>query len=371
MPTEEEIIAREFLKDDEWWDAEYQGNMLDLEDEMVFPEYTLKFNGAPIAPVTGLQLLSGQSGHGKTQTATLLMSVYLGAQMESIELTWFPEERMPKVLYVDTEMEKGNTQLVVARISNLCGTSTAELKENLHVMRLREEESHEKIWKKILKAVYEIKPNVIFLDGLIDIVGDFNDNKESSQIIRKIMKVADHYNICMWAVMHQNPGSNKLVGHQGSIGERKSTMVLQTQKVVDDKERGLYHFEVENQKQRGQDVIPLKFRMQMFQLPSGRYNAYPCIDQPSQPIPPQAKNEPTNAEFVKNLSIPKDGMATRDFREAVKKAFSIGSTKADQKMWELEDEKYVTRGTNKRYYLGPSTEAENIFNGEQTEEEPF
>ena len=37
-------------------------------------------------------------------------------------------------------------------------------------------------WKLTLKAINELKPTVVFLDGLIDVVGDFNDNKECQAI---------------------------------------------------------------------------------------------------------------------------------------------------------------------------------------------
>ncbi len=219
---------------------------------MEFPEYTIRFNGAKIAPVTGVICVSGQSGNGKTQTTTLVMACYLGADIPGIELIW--ERENPKVLYVDTEMEKGNTQLVVARVAKLCDKSVKELQPRFSVLRLRDEEDHAMIWRKILKIIYEEKPDVVMLDGMLDIIGDFNDNKEAHTIIRKIMKLADHYEIPLWTVMHQNPGSTKMVGHEGSFLERKSTLVMYPVKVEDNAQAGTYHFEARGRDER----LPLR-----------------------------------------------------------------------------------------------------------------
>ena len=345
---EEKAHVPEFLKEDDWYDAPYEESMLDLDDEMVFPEYTIRFNGAKCGPVTGVMCLAGQSGMGKTQTSTLLMATYLGATIEGIELIW--EKQDIKVLYVDTEMEKGNTQLVVARIAQLCGCVVSQLKGKLNVLRLRDEDNHAMIWKKILKAIYEIQPNVVFLDGMIDIIGDFNDNKEASAIVRKVMKLADYYAVCMWTVMHQNPGSTKMVGHEGSFMERKSTMVLQTQKIADDEEKRLYHFEVKNQKQRGEDVIPLKFHMECFQLPNGDINAYPST---SQSIIQQAQEpEPDVAEIMAKLITTKDGITTRDLLLGIKHEMRIGTSKAQQVIWDAEKDGLITRDDRKSYHLG-------------------
>lgn len=351
---EREQIAPDFLKEDDWWDAPYEESMLDLDDEMVFPEYTIRFNGAKCGPVTGVMCLAGQSGNGKTQTSTLLMSAYLGAQIEGIELIW--QKESPKVLYVDTEMEKGNTQLVVARIAKLCDTKASDLKGRLNVMRLRDEEDHAMIWKKILKGIFTIKPDVVFLDGMIDIIGDFNDNKEASLIVRKVMKLADAFQICMWTVMHQNPGSQKMVGHQGSFLERKSTMVLQTTKVADNKEKGLYHFEVENGKQRGQDVIPLTFHMECFELPNGNINAYPAIGKGM--VAETAEIGRMNAEeenaLLEALTVvisPPSSKNWTEMRDGLKKEMHIGTKKAGDYIQYAVDTEMLNKPINGRYTI--------------------
>lgn len=361
MPDYEEVVKEQeltFLPEDDWMDVEIEGSLLNLDDELETPEYTINLNGARMGPVTGVQTIAGQSGHGKTQLMTLLISAYLGAQIDGILKIW--EKPEPNVLYVDTEMEKGNTQLVVARIARICGTEAPSLKARLNVMRLRDEENHANIWRKILKGVWQLKPDVLFLDGMIDIIGDFNDNKEANLIIRKVMKLADFYLMPIWAVMHQNPGTTKMAGHQGSFLERKSTAVISPIKVCDDEQNGIYHFEIKNGKQRGEDIRPLAFHMERFILPNGDTNAYPVIGKSNNEPAPDEEEEVNIPEWLREI-MPKDGMTTRDLREHVKKKFKIGGTKADKMMWDLEDQGFVKRDENKRYYLGANAQQGDIF----------
>lgn len=323
LPTEADYEPlHNFLPEDEWLDTDIEGNLLDLDDELVTPEYTISLNGARMGPVTGVQTIAGQSGHGKTQLMTLIMSAYLGAEINGIANIWQRQE--PRTLYVDTEMEKGNTQLVVARVARICNTEAHNLKERLFVMRLRDEENHAIIWRKILKAVWQLKPDVLFLDGMIDITGDFNDNKEANLIIRKVMKVADHYEIPVWAVMHQNPGSTKMAGHQGSFLERKSTAVLSPVKVCDDEQNGIYHFDIKNGKQRGENIRPLSFHMERFTLPNGDTNAYPVIGRNSSGD--DSRND--NLEIKFRSFMPAGGYNTREMRTKVCEIFRMQPTEA-------------------------------------------
>jgi hypothetical protein len=115
-------------------------------------------------------------------------------------------------------------------------------------------------WRMTLKAIYEYNPTAVFIDGLLDVVADFNDNKECQEIIYKCMQVASHYNISVWCIVHQNPGGEKLVGHLGSFLERKVTDVFQTKKDKNDK-TGDVTFTVSQKKARGRDVADWQFRV--------------------------------------------------------------------------------------------------------------
>jgi hypothetical protein len=97
---------------------------------------------------------------------------------------------------------------------------------------------------------------------MLDIVEDYNDQKECQPIIRKCMMLATHYDTSLWAVLHENPMVDKLVGTLGSITQRKVSEIFTVIKVKQselkehDRNPKLpdIYFRVKQNKARGKDV---------------------------------------------------------------------------------------------------------------------
>ena len=252
--SEEPIEAVDFLSHLQWQEVDITPNVLDLKKDQIQTHYTLSYNGAKFAPLGGIHALTGQAGHGKTAFFTMLMVAVLKG--EYCGLRYELNEEHPVVLYIDTEMEEGNTQMVVRRLYKMMGWDRKEDQDQFYVVRLREEDDAEMRWKKTLKAIYQFRPTVVFLDGFIDVLKDFNDNKECAERIYQDMKAASFYNLSFWNILHQNPGSTKMVGHSGSFLERKTTDVFMVQK---DKEGSVVSFTAKQLKARGKDVEDLQY----------------------------------------------------------------------------------------------------------------
>jgi hypothetical protein len=126
---------------------------------------------------------------------------------------------------------------------------------------MRDTETALQRWRQILKAVYETKPNIIFMDGMLDIVKDYNSTEECPPIVRKFMKLADEYHASIWCVLHENPTFEKMVGTLGSVLERKVTEAFAVRKYKQDKmgkkekraDRPQIYFTVEQKKARRYD----------------------------------------------------------------------------------------------------------------------
>lgn len=255
-PTADELEASkpEFLPEDDWLETNIDGDWLNPEDEWERAKNALYIKDAPICALGGLTILTGQSGHGKTMTIAMIAgSIFRG---EYGTLKRGSEIENPSVLYVDTEMEKYNTQRLVSRIYSITGWEFRVKKEEFNVLRLRDTVDAASRWKKVLRAIYETRPTFCILDGLIDLVRDFNDNVECQNLIYKLMHAASHYNMSVIGVIHQNPGGEKMAGHLGSFGERKAITTLVTKK---DKSSGSVIFTVEQKKARDKDADNLKF----------------------------------------------------------------------------------------------------------------
>ena len=271
LPGEDDAMkVPEFLKSDDWFDVDIGPYRLNFQKAYEAPRYTLSWDGVPFAPLGGIHAITGQAGNGKTMTLAQFMAAILCGEYGELRCELDPD--MPRsVLYIDTEMEEANTIAVKNRVMTLCGRPINEQTDDFNVIMLREvpetiDAKGTKIasstnrWRMTLKAIYEYSPTAVFIDGLLDVVKDFNDNKECQETIYKCMQVASHYGISVWCIVHQNPGGEKLVGHLGSFLERKVTDVFQTKKEKNDK-TGDVTFTVSQKKARGRDVADWQFRV--------------------------------------------------------------------------------------------------------------
>ena len=273
----------DFLLSDDWFFEDVEPYRLNFSEPYKPPRFTLSWKGVPFAPLGGIHNITGQSGNGKTMTIAQFIATILCGEFGNLRYELVDDNRPKRVLYIDTEMEKDNTIALKNRVLTMAGRDINGEYDDFVIEMYRDLEETKAVdskgnpildkhgrptyinpailrWRKTLKAIWQYQPTVVFIDGVIDVVADFNDNIECQELIFKCMKLASHYDISLWCVLHQNPGGEKLVGHLGSFLERKVTDVIQTRKVKDEK-TGDVTFEVKQKKARSQDFADWKFRV--------------------------------------------------------------------------------------------------------------
>ena len=265
----------EFLQGDNWFQEEVDGDFLNFEKPYRPPRYTMERNGIAFADVGELHIISGKPGNGKTGLMSQLMSATLSGQhgntlrrevphkVRNPETNEIEEKVIPNVLlYIDTEQGEDDTIAIKNRVCSMAGIDYTKPCKQFYILRLRDTETAEQRWRKILKAIYLVKPTDIFLDGMLDIVNDYNDQVECQPVIRKCMMLATYYDASLWAVLHENPMVDKLVGVLGSITQRKVSEIFTVIKVkqseLKESERRPdlpdIYFRVKQVKARGRDV---------------------------------------------------------------------------------------------------------------------
>lgn len=269
MRSSEEINAEELRQ---YW--------LDPEQEYPEPHYLYEYNGVAFSPLGGIQAISGQKKNGKTFVLAQLMAAALGTGTERVTqylgglrtnadtVEWLGHE--PKVLYCDTEMEQLNTAKVLRRVHWLCGWDMKQRSDRFFVLWLREvpkteqRTANKERWRLIKNAIEQTKPDIVFVDGLRDLVNDFNDNSESSAIVGEMMSLASQKNICIWNVLHYNPrpsndDESKMRGHLGTeLGNKVSDTFVSIKKKDNE---GNVTFTVKQQDARGKDVDDWQFEI--------------------------------------------------------------------------------------------------------------
>ena len=254
---------------------------LDPTIEYPEPHFLYEFHGVGFSPLGGIQAISGQKKNGKTFVLAQLMAAALGYGNERIadylpgltirESTVEHLGHAPRVLYCDTEMERLNSAKVLRRVHWLCGWDMKAPSDRFAVLWLREVPkpeqdtcNHER-WRLIKSAIEVFSPDIVFVDGLRDLVNDFNSNEESSQIINEMMSLASQREMCIWNVLHMNPrpsndDESKMRGHLGTeLGNKVSDTFISIKKK--DATTGDVTFTVKQNDARGKDVEDWKFRV--------------------------------------------------------------------------------------------------------------
>lgn len=278
----------DFLQGDDWFETQVDDDFLDFDEPYRPPRYTMEREGVPFADVGELHIISGKPGNGKTGLMSQLEAATLGRQFgntlarevghivrdeQGNILTGDDhrpvfQQRPTRILHIDTEQGKDDTIAFKNRVISMSGVPKEEAKEHFFILRLRDTELASDRWKKILKAIWQVQPTDIFLDGMLDIVEDYNDQKECQPIIRKCMMLATYYDTSLWAVLHENPMVDKLVGTLGSITQRKVSEIFTVIKVKqadlkpNEKRDDLpeIYFRVKQNKARGRDVADWLFQ---------------------------------------------------------------------------------------------------------------
>jgi hypothetical protein len=129
------------------------------------------------------------------------------------------------------------------------------------------------IRQALLQEIVLFKPDVVYLDGLVDCVIDPNDQAESKAYITELSGIALNHNCSIWSVLHVNPGTEKMRGHLGTIMAQKVSDVLQCLK--EKQPDGTVIFTVEQTDTRNKDINKFSFAIEDQRGEDGEYLAMP------------------------------------------------------------------------------------------------
>lgn len=259
--------------------AYYEGFVFDASVDYPDAMFLFMYKGVKFSPLGGIQAITGQKKNGKTFFLEMLVAAALEPEAENVRsrlrgLELNPDARRMKghplsVMYIDTEQEPINTSRLTKGVNWLCGYPALCNHPRLHVLRLRNMPKEADIPQERLRvADYWIdrwQPDVIVLDGLRDVVHDFNDNAESTDIINRLMGLAEERNVCIWNALHYNPRPgaddvSKMRGHLGTELGNKVTDTFVSSKTKD-AATGLVSFKAKQTDARSKDVPDIPYEV--------------------------------------------------------------------------------------------------------------
>jgi hypothetical protein len=146
----------------------------------------------------------------------------------------FPTDRR-KICLFDTESSDYDFYMNLKKIKSFSGLIT--LPDYFNAYQVREDGSG--IIRKMIERYLELNTDcsVIIVDGLLDLLVNYNDERESSLLTKWLKKITKQYNILLISVLHQSKSNLSTTGHIGANSDRFAQSTLD---IVKDKEKNTY-----------------------------------------------------------------------------------------------------------------------------------
>ncbi len=268
---------------------------IDPDEDFIEPDFTVSMAGVPTIPRGDIQAVKAKSKNGKSMFCCIICAAALGD-------TAFDTKALiqdAKVIYIDTEQNRRNANAIYHRIKALL--KNPDDAKRLDVYSLRDVASADPQMRliKIVELITEKKPTLVIIDGIADLIADFNDIGASQTLIALLMAVSSKNKTAIVNVLHTNKDKRdtNMKGHLGTLLLQKASDVFEVNKITKD---GNDLFSIKETDCRNKAVPPIAFTLDDKAVPS-----------PAQPPVKKQKNhkpdftESIMANVEKVLTSPK------------------------------------------------------------------
>ncbi len=192
----------------------YKTHVLDLTLPTNEPKFLFSIGGVPTIPAGELIGIKGRAKQGKSQWEYILIAVMLaGVSRGNIK----PLQPRYKALLFDTEQSKVSLKKCCQRALNYAGLPTDKNDARFLPFFLRALSIEERR-RTIEDAFKEENPDIVFIDGVRDLLTDFNSLTESSDLIQWLMQLTAEHGCTIVSILHQNKSKEdgNMRGHLGT-----------------------------------------------------------------------------------------------------------------------------------------------------------
>lgn len=201
---------------------------IDLSKPIAEPVALVERGSDEVLHLGDLQMIDGKSKSGKSSICTAIAAAVLGGRPSDC-LGFAGTMEGSRVMWVDTEQHPRNTMVMARRVLRAAGLPANANCPRFAVLSWRGKTPMEQE-RLLFRTARQFQPQLIVLDGVTDIVGDFNDIERSTNIVTRLMGLAYELDASILSVLHTNPGGKgaeqKAVGSLGSILYKKVSIEI-------------------------------------------------------------------------------------------------------------------------------------------------
>lgn len=204
---------------------------IDFENPPITPKPLITIAGVTIGSPGNLLGITGGEGSGKSNFLGGMLAGALAkpAQVvDSLGTKVLPNYSGKSVLYFDTEQSEDQLYRNLSIVLQRCElNSPPEWFKAYCLTNLSRRERLLVILQSVDKFHHQFGGvHLVVIDGIGDLIGSLNDERESISLIEELHRMAGIYQTCILCVLHLVPNGVKLRGHLGSELQRKSAGIL-------------------------------------------------------------------------------------------------------------------------------------------------
>jgi len=190
-------------------------------------EYALEVDGTGFFARRDIHAVKAKAKAGKTTTLKVFIAALLQGEMFRVKSLL----QKPRIVFFDTEQNRKDTKSILDDVAAMTGLSPEVIDSQVVLHSLRRVD-REDLLPLLCQALADENPDVVFIDGIVEFVGSFNDESESKQIIKDLLVLSEEYNCAIICVLHTNKADedHNMRGHLGTMLAQKAATVLECKK---------------------------------------------------------------------------------------------------------------------------------------------
>lgn len=303
-------------------------------------DYLLERNGIGFSPRGNVCAISAEKKAGKTWFSMAMCAAYLKGEYLGLK----SRHEGGKVLYFDTEQDEGDGQRIQRRVHFACGWDFEMDNDRFIIYHLREINAEERR-EFVNWAIGYYNAQLVIVDGIRDLLSDFNDLEQSAAVIQDFMRLSSQVNCCIWAILHVNPNSEKMRGHLGTeLGNKVADILYMTKKKDPNNEDNTTYKMEETDARSHKDINSITFRIN----DAVPYGAPQMLNEKEME---QLKDDDFKMlEEIMDKYVPSPGSISQTaLQKAIKTGEHIGSTKAYDLILQAVAHGIIEKAINDKY----------------------
>ena len=227
---------------------------ISVNDEIEKEEFMLHNGEVAFFAKGDVSAIKSKPKQGKTNSIAAMVAAML-------EGSWGPltcKVEGCNIVWIDTEQRHSDAKRIYLRALKMAGLSMEDNFSRFQMFHLRSFMNDKKM-ESLKLIIKNCQPDIIFIDGIVDLINNFNDVEESKNIIDTLMRLSTKEesgkNIAIVCVLHTNKAAEdrNMRGHLGTMLTQKAGTVLEVKK------NGQI-FTVSNTESRNKEVPEWSFR---------------------------------------------------------------------------------------------------------------